>query len=155
VRNSAKSYEVSFQQEAETLIASLRPSWRNAKHCQQWQNSLSSYAQPLLEMPVAQISTADVLSVLQPIWQTKAETASGLRGRIEAVLDAAKAHGLRDGENPARWRGHLDKLLPKRRRLTRGHHKALAFEDVPAFVEKLRAADTVSARALEFLILTA
>ena len=93
--------------------------------------------------------------VLKPVWTTKPETASRLRGRIEKVLDAAKANGLRSGENPARWRGHLDHLLPKAKKLARGHHPALPFDDVPAFLTELRARPAVAARALEFTILTA
>ena len=101
------------------------------------------------------ISTNDVLEVLKPIWQDKPETASRLRGRIEKVLDAAKVKGLRSGENPARWRGHLDHLLPKPKKLARGHHPALPFDDVPAFLADLRTRTSVAARALEFTILTA
>jgi integrase len=93
--------------------------------------------------------------VLAPIWQTKAETAARLRGRIERVLDAARVKGLRSGENPARWRGHLDKLLPKRQKLSRGHHVAMPFEDVPDFVADLRKREAIAALALEFCILTA
>ena len=101
------------------------------------------------------ITTDDVLSVLKPLWNEKPETASRLRGRIERVLDAAKAQGLRSGENPARWRGHLDQLLPKRQRLTRGHHAAMNFADVPAFMGDLQARQATAALALEFVILTA
>src|SRR5829696_7408924 len=97
----------------------------------------------------------DVLGVLIPLWQTRHETACRLRGRIERVLDAAKAKGLRTGENPARWRGHLDKLLSKRRKLSRGHLAALPYPDVPAFVAKLRERQAVAGLALEFCILTA
>jgi integrase len=109
----------------------------------------------LREKPLDEIRTDDVLAALKPIWQTKSETASRLRGRIERVLDAAKARGLRSGENPARWRGHLDHLLPKRQKLTRGHHPALPYLDVPAFVADLRNRETVAALALEFTILNA
>jgi integrase len=103
------------------------------------------------------IDTAAVLSVLQPLWRNRPETASRLRGRIEHVLDAARAKGHRTGENPARWRGHLDKLLPKRKTLSRGHHAAMAYDDVPAFVGQLRErqSQSVAAMALEFAILTA
>ena len=96
--------------------------------------TLRDYAAPLRRLPVGEIATDDVLAVLKPIWNEKPETASRLRGRIERVLDAAKAQGLRSGENPARWRGHLDQLLPKRQRLTRGHHAAMTYADVPAFM---------------------
>jgi integrase len=104
---------------------------------------------------VDEIETGDVLEVLKPIWTEKPETASRLRGRIERVLDAAKAHGLRSGENPARWRGHLDHLLPKPAKASRGHHAALPYCEVPAFMRALRERDGIAARALEFAILTA
>jgi len=106
-------------------------------------------------LPVDKITTDDVLSVLKPLWNDKPETASRLRGRIERVLDAAKAKGLRSGENPARWRGHLDQLLPKRQRLTRGHHAAMPYVDVPAFIRDLRSRRGTATLALEFTILTA
>src|ERR687894_3025302 len=95
--------------------------------------------------PLDEIGTDDVLGVLTPIWQTKSETASRLRGRIERVLDAARAKGLRTGENPARWRGHLDKLLPRRRKLTRGHHAAMPYPDLPTFIPQLPQREGVSA----------
>jgi integrase len=117
--------------------------------------TLTKYAAPLRDKPIAAVHTDDVLSVLAPIWQTKNETASRLRGRIERVLDAARAKGLRSGENPARWRGHLDHLLPRRQRLSRGHHAALPYPDVPAFVAGLREREAIAALALEFLILNA
>jgi integrase len=106
-------------------------------------------------MPVAQVGTDDILRVLKPLWLSKAETASRLRGRIERVLDFAKARGMRSGENPARWRGHLDAVLPKRAKLTRGHHKAMPFNEVPEFMGKLGEMDGVSPGALEFAVLTA
>ena len=108
----------------------MRPSWRNSKHAAQWEMTLRDYAAPLRRLPADKITTDDVLSVLKPLWNEKPETASRLRGRIERVLDAAKAQGLRNGENPARWRGHLDQLLPKRQQLTRGHHAAMSYADV-------------------------
>src|SRR5256885_16590549 len=106
-------------------------------------------------MPVDKVATDDVLSVLKSLWNEKPETASRLRGRIERVLDAAKAQGLRGGENPARWRGHLDQLLPKRQRLTRGHHAAMNYAELPAFMSDLRARQATAALALEFAVLTA
>jgi integrase len=109
----------------------------------------------LWSKPVEEIDTEAVLSVLQPLWQTIAETASRLRGRIEAVLDFAKAHGRREGENPARWRGHLDKLLPKRQKLSRGHFAAMPYAEVPTFMAALREREALAATALEFTILTA
>jgi integrase len=117
--------------------------------------TLREYAAPLRRLPVDRISTDDVLSVLKPLWNDKPETASRLRGRIERVLDAAKAQGLRTGENPARWRGHLDQLLPKRQRLTRGHHAAMSYAELPAFMRGLQAQPATAAAALEFAILTA
>ena len=117
--------------------------------------TLREYAALLRPMPVDKITTNDVTSVLKPIWNSKCETAFRLRGRIERVLDAAKAQGLRSGENPARWRGHLDQLLPKRQRLTRGHHAAMPYANVPAFMAELRTRDATDALALEFAILTA
>jgi integrase len=117
--------------------------------------TLAVYAEPLRAKPVDKIETADVLAVLQPIWQAKPETASRLRGRIERILNAAKAKGYRTGENPAAWRGHLETLLPKPSRLSRGHHAAMRYQDVPAFVAKLRERAAVAGLALEFAILTA
>src|SRR5271170_1423139 len=133
----------------------MRPSWRNGKHAAQWEMTLRDYAAPLRRLPVDTITTDDVLSVLKPLWHDKPETASRLRGRIERVLDAAKAQGLRSGENPARWRGHLDQLLPKRQRLTRGHHAAMAYADLPAFMADVQGRQATAALALEFAILTA
>jgi integrase len=140
---------------ADGLIAAKESEWRNEKHRAQWRTSLTEFAAPLRSRPVDEIDTAAVLAVLAPLWQTKPETASRVRGRIEAVLDAAKAQGHRSGENPAAWRGHLAHLLPKRGKLTRGHHAAMDYRDVPAFVAKLRECDVIAAMALEFCILTA
>ena len=144
-----------FGECANQLIKSMRPGWRNQKHIAQWEMTLRDYAAPLRRLPVAEVNTDAVLGVLRQIWNTKPETASRLRGRIERVLDAAKAQGLRSGENPARWRGHLDQLLPKRQRLTRGHHAAMAFNELPAFMAALRGRSGNAARALEFTIFTA
>jgi integrase len=144
-----------FGEIANALIAAKESQWRNEKHRAQWRMTLETYAAPLRSRPVDEIDTADVLGVLKPLWQRAPETASRLRGRIEAVLDAAKAQGYRSGENPAAWRGHLSHLLPKRGKLTRGHHAAMPYPNVPAFVAQLREQESVSALALEFLILTA
>ena len=144
-----------FGQMADDVRESLSAGFRNDKHKAQWKTTLSTYAAPLREKPVDTIATDDVLSVLKPIWATKAETASRLRGRIEKILDAAKAKGFRNGENPARWRGHLDHLLPRPLKLTRGHHAAMAYEDVAAFIAKLRMRQATAGLALEFCILTA
>src|SRR5262245_65415700 len=113
------------------------------------------YPASLRRLPVDKITMHDLLSVLQPLWNEKPETASRLRGRIERVLDAAKAQGLRNGENPARWRGHLDQLLPKRQRLTRGHHAAMSYAELPNFVSDLQARQATAVLALEFAIPTA
>jgi integrase len=144
-----------FGECADRVIEAMRPSWRSGKHAEQWVMTLRDYAAPVRHLPVDKITTDDVLSVLKPMWNDKPETASRLRGRIERVLDAAKAQGLRSGENPARWRGHLDQLLPRRQRLTRGHHAAMSYEAVPAFMIDLRARQATAALALEFAILTA
>jgi integrase len=144
----------SFGAIADALLASKEREWRNPKHRGQWRDSLVKLAAPLRSRPVGEIDTDAVLSVLAPLWQSKPETASRLRGRIEAVLDAAKAQGLRSGENPAAWRGHLAHLLPKRGRLTR-HHSAMDYTKVPDFIAKLRGQGSMAALALEFAILTA
>ena len=150
-----RSEAVNFGEFADAHIADITPGFRNEKHKAQWAMTLRTYAAPLRNKKLDEISTEDVLGVLKPIWSTKSETASRLRGRIERVLDAARARGMRQGENPARWRGHLDKLLPKQQKLTRGHHAAMAYRDVPAFMERLRDTDSTSAKALEFCILAA
>ena len=147
---------IKFKDVAEAHIAANEDGWRNAKHRQQWRNTLATYVYPEIgELPVAQVSTAHVLKILEPIWKEKPETASRVRGRIETVLDAAKARGYREGENPARWRGHVAQILPARTRLSRGHHKALSYGDVPAFLASLRDREAMAALALEFAILTA
>ena len=105
----------------------------------QWKSTLETYCEPIWQLPIDRVDTGGVLSCLTPIWQAKAETASRVRGRIERVLNAAKAERLRAGENPAAWRGHLDATLPKPGKLTRGHHAALAYTDMPAFMADLRA----------------
>jgi len=144
-----------FGDTADQLVEDLSPSWRNEKHRAQWRMTLEVYAASLRAVPVNEIDVQHVLAVLKPIWASKPETASRLRGRIERVLDAARAKGHRQGDNPARWRGHLDHLLPVRQRLTRGHHAAMAYADLPRFMAVLRTHVAVAALALEFLILTA
>jgi len=144
-----------FGEMADDVREALSAGFRNEKHKAQWKSTLETYAAPLRAKPVDTIATDDVLAVLKPIWTTKAETASRVRGRIEKVLDAAKAKGFRNGENPARWRGHLDHLLPRPSKLALGHHAAMPYEDVAAFVAKLRKREATSALALELCILTA
>ncbi|KAF2990144.1 integrase arm-type DNA-binding domain-containing protein [Methylocystis sp. MJC1] len=152
---SAATAKPTFGAVADAVIAAKETEWRNAKHRAQWRMTLETYAAPLRSRSVDAIDTEAVLAVLKPIWLEKPETATRLRGRIEAVLDAAKAQGLRTGENPAAWRGHLSHLLPKRTVLSRGHHAAMAYSEVPAFVAQLRERDATAALALEFCILTA
>ena len=146
-----------FGDVADAYIETHEATWRNAKHRYQWRQTLTNYCGPIRLKPVDQITTTDVLAVLEPLWSRAPETASRLRGRIQAVLDAAQAHGhIADDEaNPARWKGHLNKLLPRPAKLSRGHQKALPYADVPGFVQRLRASDNMEALALEFLILTA
>ena len=148
---------VTFKQCAESYIASHKAGWRNDKHATQWPATLSSYAYPVIgALPVQAVDTALVHKVLAPIWTRKPETASRLRGRLERILDFARVGGHRDGENPARWRGHLDKLLPARSKVRAvEHHAAMPYGELPAFLPTLRKEQGTAARALEFLILTA
>jgi hypothetical protein len=150
-----KPATMTFAETARALIESMSPAWRNAKHRAQWEMTLTVYCAPIASKAAADITTDDVLRVLKPLWLTKPETGSRLRGRIERALDFAKARGMRSGENPARWRGHLDAPLPKRQKLTRGHHKAMAFDDVPEFFKQLHKMPGIAPAALEFAILTA
>jgi len=145
-----------FKECAEAYIEAHRAGWKNDKHSKQWGATLEAYAYPMFgALPVAEVDTGLVLDALRPIWATKTETASRLRGRIESVLDWARVSGFRDGENPARWRGHLDKLLPARNKVQKvEHHAALPYSDLGIFMVELRKRDGVSARALEFAILT-
>lgn len=144
-----------FGEFADRYIETKRSEWKSDKHAAQWVMTLRDHAAPLRRLQLRDIDTEAVLNTLRPIWQLVPETAQRLRGRIEVILDAAKVKGLRDGENPARWRGHLSLLLAKRQKLTRGHHRALPFDRVPAFMRELRQRTDVSARLLEFVILTA
>jgi integrase len=148
---------MTFKQCAEAYIEAHRAGWRNAKHAAQWQATLTTYAEPIIgRLPVQAIDTALVLKVLEPIWTTKPETAGRVRGRIESILDWAKVRGYRAGENPARWRGHLDKLLPARGKVRRvEHHAAMSHAALPGFLMTLRQQEGIAARALEFAILTA
>ncbi len=154
---ASRAKVLSFRQCAEAYLAGHAASWKNAKHRWQWENTLQVHAYPVFgNLPVAEIDAALVMAVLDPIWLTKTETASRLRGRIEAILDWAQVRGLRKGDNPARWRGHLQKALPTIKKSLRvQHHPALPFSEMPAFMAKLAAQDGVSARALAFCILTA
>jgi integrase len=145
-----------FGEVADDYIAAHESSFRNPKHIAQWRMTLgNAYCKSIRSRPIDEISTEHILEVLQPIWRIKNETASRIRGRIERVIDAAKARGHRQGENPARWRGHMDKLLSKRQKLSRGHHPALPYADLPAFLTTLRTVTGIGALALEFLIFAA
>ncbi|MEW5964185.1 MAG: integrase arm-type DNA-binding domain-containing protein [Pseudomonadota bacterium] len=146
-----------FGDMAQAFYEAKSHDWRNGKVRKQWLTPLRTYAAPILSLPVNEIGTEDVLAVLKPIWTKKPETASRVRGRVEAVLDAARVSGHipANEANPARWRGHLFHLLSKRKKLSRGHHAAMPYHDVPTFVGRLREREAVAALALEFLILTA
>ena len=153
--DSAKA--ITFKDSAEAYIKAYAPSWRNDKHANQWRSTLKTYACPVLgALAVQDVDVGLVMKIIEPIWTTKTETASRLRGRIESVLDWATTRDYRKGENPARWRGHLENLLPKRSKI-RGvnHHAALPFAHIGAFMKSLRDEEGTAARALEFLILTA
>lgn len=144
-----------FGQLADEVIEAKKTEWKNEKHRAQWVMTLTNYAAGIRNRPVNEIDTDDVLAVLRPLWTSRPETASRLRGRIEHVLDAARAKGLRHGPNPALWRGHLDKLLPKQSTVERGHHAAMPYTKVPAFLVAVRKRDAMAALAIEFTILTA
>jgi len=148
---------VTFKQCAESYITSHRAGWRNEKHKYQWSATLNAYVYPVIgTLPVQTVDIGLVRKVLEPIWTTKPETASRVRQRIEKILDFAKVCGYRDGENPARWRGHLDNVLPARARVrVVEHHAALPYAELPAFLVNLRSREAIAARALEFLVLTA
>lgn len=146
---------VMFGKFAMELLDNIEDGFKNPKHRQQWRSTLTNHAQQLFEVPINEVSTEHILAVLKPIWLKTPETASRLRGRIERVLDAAKVKGLRTGENPARGRGHLDLLLPKRNKTAVKHHPALPFANIAEFVADLRQRPAVAARALELVILTA
>lgn len=152
-----RSKRLTFRQAAIRCHRSKAPEFKNKRHLNNWIRSIELYAfQPIGDIDISKIETAHVVSVLEPIWQTKTETASKLRQRIETVWAWAKVGGYCEGENPARWRGHLDQVLPAPAKFRkRRHHPALPWRDVPEFMANLRKRDGVSARALEFTILTA
>jgi integrase len=156
-QRAAEAKAMTFVECAERYMASHEGAWRNATHRSQWVATLRDYVYPVIGAhAVAAIGTAAVMKVLEPIWMTRTETASRVRGRIEAVLDWARARGYRDGDNPARWRGHLDHLLPARAKVQKTkHHAALPYTEAGAFMAKLRDDDSIPARALEFVALTA
>ncbi|MFJ2364551.1 tyrosine-type recombinase/integrase [Pseudomonas sp. NPDC087697] len=154
---AAQAAALTFEQCTDGFLTAHKDGWKNAKHAQQWRNTLTTYAFPVMgSLLVRDIGLPHVLAALEPIWRDKTETASRLRGRIEQVLDWATVRGYRAGTNPARWRGHLDKLLPKPGKIAKvEHHAALPAGESGAFMEKLRQLKGMGARALEFAILTA
>jgi integrase len=153
----AKAAAMTFGEVADMYIAAHEAAWRSPKHHQQWRNTLRDYVLPAIgDLPVGIVDTGAVIKIIGPLWREKTETASRLRGRIEAVLDYAKARGWRDGENAARWRGHLDQLLPPRSKIQRiEHHAAMPWCEIGAFMQRLRQNSGINARCLQFLILTA
>ncbi len=154
---STRASALTFEQCALAYIASQEPGWKNAKHGDQWRNTLSTYAYPVVGgLLVRDVEQAHVLQILEPLWTTKTETASRLRGRIESVIDYATARGYRTGDNPARWRGHLDKLMPAPSKVAKvEHHAAMSYNELPGFILALHQQAGMGARALEFAILTA
>jgi integrase len=152
----AAAKERTFDECAEAYIAAHEASWRNKKHREQWRSTIATYVAPIFgDLPVQEVDVGLIMAVVEPLWATRPETASRVRGRIESVLDWATARGYRTGENPARWRGHLENLLPKRSKVRRvEHHAALAYAEIGGFMAELRQQDSTAARALEFAILT-
>ncbi len=149
---------ITFEDAAAQYIAAHEPSWKSQPHRDQWKTTLRDFAHPIAgKLPVAAVDTAIVLKMLEPIWSVKPETAARVRGRVESILDWATARGYRQGNNPATWRGHLDKLLPAKARIRAvKHHAAMPYDALPIFMDQqLRTLDSITARALEFLILTA
>lgn len=151
---AAPAARMTFGDFVDEWLPALIKGFRNPKHQQQWENTLKTYAGSLRPMWLDEIDTSAVLAVLQPIWATKRETAQRVRGRVERVLDAARAKGLRAGENPARWRGHLSTLLPAQRRVIQ-HFLAMPYDQVPAFIAQLKEREASTALCLRFIILTA
>lgn len=166
----AEAAKITFGQYASSYITLHEGEWANDKHVAQWKMTILGpppaktdrqkarqidYCKELRKRPLAEVSTEDVLDVIRPLWATKRETANRIRQRIEAILDAAKVEGKRTGENPARWQGHLALILPAHGKKSKGHHAAMPWKQVPAFVADLRERDGIASRALEFLILTA
>lgn len=154
---AARGLEITFDEAARKFIESKSSEWSNPRHAGQWQSTLKDYASPSIgSLQVRDVKLGHIIAILEPIWTTKTETASRLRGRIESVLDWATVHGYREGENPARWKGHLDKILAKPGNVKKvKHHPALPFREVGTFIADLRERKGSAARALEVLILTA
>lgn len=154
---AARGAEIRFVKAAAAFIDAKSPEWRNPKHTAQWTATLTTYAYPTIgDMQVRDVALPHIINILEPIWQSKTETATRLRGRLEAILDWATVRGYRTGDNPARWKGHLDKLLASPKKLAKvKHHRAVDVADIGQFMTDLRQRDGVAARALEFAILTA
>jgi integrase len=154
---AAQAKAITFKEAALTYIGAHESGWRNAKHGQQWRNTLETYAYPVIgPLQVRDVEMAHVLKVLEPIWLTKTETASRVRSRIESVLDWAKGRGYRKGDNPAAWKGNLAAQLPRPAKVAKSaHHTTMPVDEIGAFMTRLRAAEGMGARALEFVILTA
>lgn len=144
-----------FGQLADEYVTAMKSKWRGTRTLPAWELFAKTYAKPMREKAIHAITTDDVVSLLQPLWHDKPKAAAKVREKIKLVLDSAKARGLRQGDNPAEWRGHLDQILPAAQKLANGHHAAMAYSDVPAFVGRLRAVEGVGARVLEFIVLTA
>lgn len=153
----AEAKSITFDDCAKQYIEAHKPSWKNKKHISQWENTIKTYASPIIGgLPIAEIDLPLVLKVLRPIWYDKTETASRLRGRLERILSWAAVQGYRPSDNPAAWRGHLDQLLPKRAKVQKTQHfKAMPYDEVSSLIHQLRDMNGTSIRALEFLILTA
>jgi integrase len=156
-RAVAGARAITFDECAAAFIKAHETSWKSGVHHKQWQSTLATYASPVLgSLPVHAVDVGLVMKVLEPIWAIKPDTAMRVRGRIESVLNWAKARGYREGENPALWKGHLDNLLPARSKIRKvEHHAALPYDELPHFMVALRELESISARALEFTILTA
>jgi integrase len=146
---------ISFGQCADEYIEVMKSKWRGAKTLPRWERFAANYAKTIRSIPVDTVVTDDIVRILKPFWRDKPETAQKIRECVKLVLDHAKARGLRSGDNPAQWKGHLDQVLPPPVQLIRGHHPAMPFADVPEFLRKLKAVDGVGAKCLEFTILTA
>lgn len=146
---------VTFGKVADEYIATMKPKWRGRSTLAAWERFAQTYASAIRKVPVDKLSTDDVVRVLRPLWHDKIETATKVRERIKLVCDHAKARGLRSGDNPAAWKGHLDQILPAHSKLDRSHHAAMDHVDVPAFLNRLRDSGGVGARCLEFCVLTA
>src|SRR5580704_13919852 len=155
--STAAARTITFGACAQRYIDAHQAGWRNEKHRYQWRQTVDSYMNPFLgNVPVQAVDVGLVMQAIEPLWTAKPETASRVRSRIESILDWATARGFRQGENPARWRGHLENLLPKKSKVRRvEHYAALPYAEIAGFLAELRQRDSIAARALEFVILTA